>query len=130
MNIAHLFVYGTLRAGFDDPMARCLRSAARLIGPARARGALYRVAAYPGFVPGGEDWVTGDLFALTDAAATLAWLDDYEECAPHFPHPHEYRRARLTVAGPDGPVDAWTYIYARAVAGLDRIDGGDFLSEG
>ncbi|MDO7836500.1 gamma-glutamylcyclotransferase family protein [Sphingobium sp. HBC34] len=130
MSEAALFVYGTLRAGFDSSMARRLRAEARLIGPARAQGLLYRITHYPGFVPGGDAWVMGDLFALADAATTLAWLDEYEECAPHFPPPHEYRRVRTSVAGPHGPVLAWTYAYARAVDGLARIDGGDFLSGG
>ncbi|NWK96820.1 gamma-glutamylcyclotransferase [Sphingobium lactosutens] len=125
-----LFVYGTLRAGFDGPMARRLRREARHVGPARATGALYWVADYPGFVPEGDGRVAGDLFALDNAAATLGWLDLYEECAPSFPAPHEYRRERMAVAGPEGPVEAWVYVYARATAGLERIISGDFLSDG
>lgn len=130
MGEAFLFVYGTLRAGFDGPMARRLRAEAQHIGPAWAKGALYRVADYPGFVPGDGGRVMGDLFALTDAEATLAWLDLYEECAPHYPAPHEYRRERLMVEGPEGPIEAWAYIYARDETGRGRIAGGDFLSGG
>lgn len=125
-----LFVYGTLRAGFDGPMARRLVAEARHVGPASVAGVLLRVADYPGFVPGDAGRVTGDLLALDDADATLAWLDDYEQCAPHWPPPHEYRRDRRMVEGPDGPVDAWVYIYARPVAGLPVIAGGDFLRDG
>lgn len=127
MSGALLFVYGTLRPGFDEPTARWLRSVAPVLGRATARGALYRVDTYPGFVPGDEGVVTGDLFALPDPSATLARLDEYEECAAHFRQPHEYRRALVTVEGPDGPMEAWTYIYMRDVAGLERIAGGDFL---
>jgi gamma-glutamylcyclotransferase (GGCT)/AIG2-like uncharacterized protein YtfP len=130
MTDVFLFVYGTLRVGFVGPMARRLRSEARHLGAARVRGSLYRVDHYPGFVPDGADWVMGDLFALGDAEATLGWLDEYEECSPAFPAPQEYRRDRLTVETPDGPAEAWTYIYARALDGLDRIDGGDFLADG
>lgn len=127
MSSALLFVYGSLRPGFDGPMARWLRGVAPLVGRATARGALYRIESYPGFVPSYEGVVTGDLFTLPDPAALLAQLDEYEECAAHFPKPHEYRRALVTVLGADGPVEAWTYIYARDVAGLERIAGGDFL---
>src|SRR3546814_12945177 len=66
LNEPLLFVYGTLRPGCDDPMARWLRDAARHVGPAVAQGGLYRVAAYPGFVPGEAGDVAGDLFALAD----------------------------------------------------------------
>ncbi|SEJ32596.1 Uncharacterized conserved protein YtfP, gamma-glutamylcyclotransferase (GGCT)/AIG2-like family [Sphingobium sp. AP50] len=127
---AFLFVYGTLRVGFDGPMARRLRDEACHFGAARVRGSLYRVDHYPGFVPGGADWVAGDLFALGDAEATLAWLDEYEECSPTFPVPQEYRRDRLIVETVDGPVQAWAYIYEHSVDGLERIDGGDFLAAG
>lgn len=123
-----LFVYGTLRFAFDGPMARRLRAEAQLVGSARAQGMLYRLAGYPGFVPGAEGVVTGELFALTDAEATLAWLDDYEECAGDSPQPHEYRRLRLMVEGEQGPVAAWTYVYARDPSEWPIIASGDFLA--
>ncbi|HUD93190.1 gamma-glutamylcyclotransferase family protein [Sphingobium sp.] len=125
-----LFVYGTLRADFDGPMARRLRSEARLVGPATAHGTLYRIAEYPGFVSEGDGTVAGDLFALDDAEATLAWLDDYEECSGRFPAPHEYCREWMTVDGPDGEVMAWVYVYAWDVAGREQIADGDFLAGG
>lgn len=127
MSTPLLFVYGTLRAGFDGAMARRLWAEARLVGPASIGGALYRVADYPGFVPGAGGPVAGDLLALEDADATLAWLDRYEECDPLSPAPHEYRRARMVVEGPTGPVEAWVYVYARDPAGLARIESGDYL---
>lgn len=123
-----LFVYGTLRLSHDGPMAAWLRSVARPAGKAVAKGALYHVGAnYPGFVPGEEGEVVGDLFAMPDSVTVLLALDDYEECAPHFPEPHEYRRARLVVQTERGPVDAWTYVYAWDASGLERIESGDFL---
>ncbi|MBB3981800.1 gamma-glutamylcyclotransferase (GGCT)/AIG2-like uncharacterized protein YtfP [Sphingobium fontiphilum] len=121
-----LFVYGTLRRGHDGRMARWLAERSRLIGLALAAGRLYRVADYPGFVPGDGGQVVGDLLALADVAATLAALDDYEECSDLFPAPHEYRRERIMVDGPDGAVTAWTYIYALPASGLALIDNGDF----
>lgn len=124
-----LFVYGTLRPNFDGAMAQRLRADARHIGPGVVTGRLYRIADYPGLVPGPEGQVIGDLFALHDPATTLAWLDDYEECAAHHPEPHEYRREQRMVGTADGPVMAWAYIYARDITGLPPITGGDFLAE-
>lgn len=123
-----LFVYGTLRRGHDGPMARWLAERSRFIGLATAAGRLYRVADYPGFAPGGEGRVVGDLLALADGAATLAALDDYEECSDRFPDPHEYRRERIVAEGPDGAVTTWTYIYARPTEGLALIEHGDFMA--
>ncbi|KFG90219.1 AIG2 family protein [Sphingobium herbicidovorans NBRC 16415] len=122
-----LFVYGTLRPGFGGERAAWLASVARPVDAAMARGALYRVDYYPAFVPQADGLVVGDLFHLPNATAILATLDEYEECAAHFPAPHEYRRERVRVQTTGGGVDAWTYVYARDVAGLERIAGGDFL---
>lgn len=124
----HLFVYGTLRPGYDGAMARWLCGVAHHVGPALARGSLYWVADYPGFVAGPDGDVMGDLFALPDPDATLARLDEHEECSDHFPAPHEYRRERLIVSMREGPVEAWTYVYAWDVAGLERIASGDYLA--
>lgn len=126
----YLFVYGTLRPAFDGPMAAWLRDAARPIGPAWIAGALYRVADYPGFVPGADlgGRVAGDLFALPDPDRLLAILDAHEECSDAFPEPREYRRERLAVETADGPVLAWTYVYARDTTGLTRIESDDFLA--
>lgn len=123
-----LFVYGTLRPGFDGPMGRWLRGVARHIGPAWARGRLYRAADYPGFVPGEGEAVLGDLFALPEEAEVLAVLDEHEQCSARWPTPHEYRRERIIVEAADGPIHAWTYIYAYDVAGLAPMVGGDFLA--
>lgn len=122
-----IFVYGTLRRGFDGEMARRLHASACWMGKAQVRGLLYRVADYPGLVPG-EGQVIGDLFLPHDPVATLALLDDYEECAAHFSLPDEYTRQLLKVEAVDGPVEAWTYIYMRDVRGLPLIPGGDFLA--
>lgn len=123
-----LFVYGTLRPGFDGEMAIWLASVAQRAGAASAKGALYRIDDYPGFVPGPDGIVTGELFLLPDAAAILSVLDAHEECAAHFPAPHEYRRERIRVHMAAGSADAWTYIYARDITGLERIASGDFLA--
>ncbi|WP_022682057.1 gamma-glutamylcyclotransferase family protein [Sphingobium bisphenolivorans] len=128
MSESLLFVYGTLRPGCDDPVAHWLRQEARHVGRATARGRLYWVDTYPAMVPRPDRIVVGDLFALPDAPAILAALDEHEECSEHFPEPREYRRERLVVRGPDGEVEAWAYIYGRDPALLPLIEGGDFLA--
>ncbi len=125
-----LFVYGTLRPGHGGPMAQWLIRHADHREPCWAAGRLYRVADYPGFVPGSDGRVAGDLFALPNDPTLLAALDEHEECSDRFPEPHEYRRERLIVQGRDGPVEAWVYVYSLDVAGLEHIAHGDFLCAG
>lgn len=54
---AYLFVYGTLRATFDGPMAVWLRRSATPVGPATIAGTLYDIEGYPGLVPGPDGLV-------------------------------------------------------------------------
>src|SRR3546814_9316943 len=120
-----LFVYGTLRPAFGRPMALWFGTVARHKGKGSAKGALYRIADYPGFVPGPNGVVAGDVFELPDPTPVLAKLDIYEECSPDFPPPHEYRREMLAVDMPDGPVQAWVYVYARPTDGQERLENGN-----
>ncbi len=51
MSASHnLFVCGTLRHGVDLEVARRLRASADWLGHAKARGRLYRITDYAGFV--------------------------------------------------------------------------------
>ena len=75
-----LFVYGTLKTGFDNRWAKALGESATLLGPARLRGRLYRVAHYPGLKRSarGNSWVVGELFRLHNPRKLLQALDRYE----------------------------------------------------
>ena len=72
-----VFVYGTLRRG--APMHRLLETGTRFIGPARYRGRLLDLGAFPGVVPAisERDVVVGALFELVsdDEGALLDCLD-------------------------------------------------------
>jgi gamma-glutamylcyclotransferase (GGCT)/AIG2-like uncharacterized protein YtfP len=76
----HLFVYGTLRSESPHPMARRLRSGAKLLGKASAAGALYDLGYYPGatFAPGNKTRVLGEVFVIHPASSLKAALDIYE----------------------------------------------------
>ena len=73
-----LFVYGTLRSGFDNPYARLLRERSVFVGNATVRGTTRDLGRYPGFTPGAEGEVKGELYRLETPVATLAALDNYE----------------------------------------------------
>jgi gamma-glutamylcyclotransferase (GGCT)/AIG2-like uncharacterized protein YtfP len=125
-----LFVYGTLMRGFDHPMARMLSRGADFIGEAQARGRLYLVKHYPGFVVSDDpaDIVFGELYRLRKPAELLREFDIYEACGEDFAEPTEYVRQMLPVAG-DGNAtsEAWSYVYNWPVAHLPRIDSGRFM---
>jgi gamma-glutamylcyclotransferase (GGCT)/AIG2-like uncharacterized protein YtfP len=123
----HLFVYGTLMRGFDNPMTKLLARSAEFCSEARCQGRLYLVTYYPGMVQSDDaaDVVFGELFSLRAPEASLLLLDDYEGCGLAEPR---YLRQVLPVTRDDGSVvEAWTYIYNRPVAKLKRITSGRFV---
>jgi gamma-glutamylcyclotransferase (GGCT)/AIG2-like uncharacterized protein YtfP len=123
-----IFVYGTLRRGSDHPNAERLARQSAWLGTASLTGTLYRVSWHPALVLEGGDHVTGDLLRLTDATASLPWLDAFESCGPDDPPPHDYRREMAEVMTADGPVSAMVYVWNLPLDLLERMPGGDWLA--
>jgi gamma-glutamylcyclotransferase (GGCT)/AIG2-like uncharacterized protein YtfP len=122
-----LFVYGTLRAFADVPMARWLRRVAIPAGRGSTRGRLYDLGPYPGVKPprSPRDFVVGDLYRVADVRV-LRVLDRYEAGG-------SLRRARfarercLVRLARGGQCVAWIYRYCRHVTRSARIRSGDYL---
>ncbi len=131
--VATLFVYGTLRRGFENPFARHLRREAGFLSAATLRGAfLVDVGAYPGLLLCDDParTVTGDLFRLPgNPTPVLAALDAYEGCSGDPARPGEYVRQTAPVTPHHGPaLDAWIYLFNRDTTGLPVVPNGDYLA--
>jgi gamma-glutamylcyclotransferase (GGCT)/AIG2-like uncharacterized protein YtfP len=118
--VDRLFVYGTLRSGHAarSLIANHVVSAE----PATARGRMFALPdGYPGFVPGSDGRVVGELMTLSDLAAAFALLDAYEG--------EEFQRALQEVELGDGRVLwAWCYVLSSPdlAEGGQPIPGGDW----
>lgn len=128
-----LFVYGTLRTGFQHPMSEVLASFSAAEGNGQISGDLYDLGEYPGVVLSSNcrNRVVGELRALDPDQAQAAWqvLDEYEECTPAFPEPHQYERRMVRVILADGiETEAWAYILRTLKPGAVRIPSGDYLA--
>jgi gamma-glutamylcyclotransferase (GGCT)/AIG2-like uncharacterized protein YtfP len=75
----HVFVYGTLRRGGRNDIAR-FRPAPRYVADARIQGTLYDLGSYPGAVLGGSGVLAGEVYAI--APSLEAQLDRLEEVRP------------------------------------------------
>ncbi|MDX1522482.1 MAG: gamma-glutamylcyclotransferase family protein [Anaerolineae bacterium] len=127
----YLFVYGTLRRGFNHPVVTLLERGANFVGMGYYQGQLYDVGPYPAVVASSRtgDTVVGDVYALhPDPTELLSRLDAYEE---YFPNNHAqslYLRQKEPIRDRSGIVHhAWVYLYARPTAHLRRIESGDYL---
>jgi len=118
--VDRLFVYGTLRSG---QAARSLIANHVLAAePASARGRMFALPdGYPGFLPGPEGRIVGEVMTLSDLAAAFALLDAYEG--------EEFQRALHEVELGDGRVVwAWCYVLSspELVEEAEPIPGGDW----
>jgi len=125
-----LFVYGTLRKARNGELHPYLKQHAVFVGQAHLPGKLYQIDHYPGAIQVAafsKLRIQGEVYRLSQPQTTLAVLDEYEECTPHFPMPHEYRRQAETVILANGTaLNAWVYWFERPVCGLKPIDSGDY----
>ena len=127
----HLFVYGTLRKNRKGAVHPYLRRNAVFISRASVPGKLYQVDTYPGAISApaqSEYWVYGEVYRMLSRETVLRILDEYEECASHFPQPHEYQRLSETVTLISGKrMQAWVYWFRRPTSGLHQIESGDYF---
>lgn len=125
---SRIFVYGSLRTGSGHAMAAWLAAHAVPEGAGRVQGRLYRVSWYPALVVAEGDaasWVQGEVFRLP-SPTLLRTLDAYEDVRGQ--PTDEYRRELVTVWQGERRVQAWAWVWQRAVAELEPITGGDWLA--
>ncbi|WP_432731112.1 gamma-glutamylcyclotransferase family protein [Variovorax sp. W6] len=120
----HVFVYGTLRCGGRNDIAR-YRPAPQLVGEASVAGTLYDLGAYPGIVLGGEGRVRGEVYAIESTVE--AALDVLEEVADDDSGEYIKRRVRVDVGGQW--FDCLVYeIHPTRIAGRKVIESGDWIA--
>jgi gamma-glutamylcyclotransferase (GGCT)/AIG2-like uncharacterized protein YtfP len=128
-SIRHLFVYGTLMRAGGSPYAKLLRSRARFLCEATARGRLHHLGRYPGavFDPFCRSRIQGELYRI-GSPYLLGTLDAYEGCRPGDPAPQLFRREIVKVDSVRGRVSAWAYRFTGNTAGRPIIATGRFQS--
>ena len=110
-----LFVYGTLRAFVDIPMARRLRRCARHLGTARTPGRLYDLGPYPGLTAPPAARRMGGRRSLRAAHAARAPASARPlRSGCRGPERPRFVRVRAAVVLADGGRRcAWLYLYRR-----------------
>ena len=121
-------------SSFTHPNAVQFHAGAECLGAAQMPGLLYRISWYPGAIDRpnestqfAESWVHGELWRLNDVQL-LDVIDQYEECSPKDPSPHEYQRVlrSIQLIGTSEWQIAWVYLFQRNPQGLKCIEDGRF----
>jgi gamma-glutamylcyclotransferase (GGCT)/AIG2-like uncharacterized protein YtfP len=119
----HVFVYGTLRRGGRNDIAR-FAPAPRFVADARIHGTLYDLGSYPGAVLGGSGLLVGEIYAITPALETQ--LDELEEVRPDDSGEYIKREVRVRVG--EKEIACLVYeIHPDRVAGRTVIASGNWF---
>jgi gamma-glutamylcyclotransferase (GGCT)/AIG2-like uncharacterized protein YtfP len=127
-----VFVYGSLRKGFNSPAYNYISHYFDHVGNGQIRGKLYDLGSYPAALPCEEEsFIVGELYGIRNVPEfewAMAQLDDYEGVDASYDEPAEYRRALVDVQLDDGSIkQAWVYWYAGSVEDKPPVPSGDVL---
>lgn len=128
----HLFVYGSLRSGFNSPAYTYISKYFTLMGTAYVQGKLFQLPDFPAGVPtNDQSLIKGELYTIkipAECSWAIAQLDDYEGVQPEDGQPALYRRALTKVQFNHEDIQAWIYWYNGSVDEGHLIEGGDLLA--
>src|SRR5687767_9811042 len=126
-----VFVYGSLRSGFQSTAYEYISRYFNFFGDAKVKGKLFGLGEYPGAVPTQEDtFIRGELYIVkneNEFSWAIAQLDDYEGVLVEPNEKPLYRREIADIYVNDAIVPAWIYWYNGNVSDKPVISSGDIL---
>lgn len=129
--IYHLFVYGSLRSGFRNPVYQYLTQYFHLLGDAVVRARFYDAGTHPvATSTTDEHFINGELYAINKPEEfnwAIEQLDDYEGLNTEVGETPLYKREQVEVYQNGQPVAAWIYWYNDSIDGMPAIETGDVL---
>jgi gamma-glutamylcyclotransferase (GGCT)/AIG2-like uncharacterized protein YtfP len=127
-----LFLYSSLRSGFQNPAYAYISKYFILEAEARVKGKLFDLGNNIVGIPSEEDYyVKGELYRISNSdefSWALAQLDDYEGLQNDDGEIPLYTRLLTTVYTDNGETAAWVYWYNRPVISGQFIESGDILA--
>lgn len=113
MDVSFIFVYGTLRRGFQNHDRYC--GDALTIEPAVTTGRLYHLPqGFPAMFDAPDGQVFGEVMTFPDIKKTLERLDRLEGYCPGDGQSHYIRIKKIvTILNGGKVVPAWVYVYPK-----------------
>lgn len=129
--VYNIFVYGSLRSGFQSPAYEYISRFFTLVGNAKVKGKLVDMGAYPAGVPTDEErYIVGELYQIkhrNEFSWAMGQLDDYEGVNAEEEQERLYGREVTDVIAGDMTLQAWIYWYLGDTTGRPVIECGDML---
>lgn len=131
--IHHLFVYSSLRSGFQHPAYTYISKYFFLVSDCTVKGKLFEQDALIVGVPTEDDlFVKGELYHIKEPLElswALAQLDDYEGVqSDEDGKAPNYQRALTTVYHDGKTSKAWVYWFNQPITTGKYIESGDILA--
>lgn len=130
-NTPYLFVYSSLRKGFQHSAYDYLTRYFTFVGDAKVKGLLIDLGDQPVATPTAEErFIVGELYKLNieNGSYVFGQLDDYEGVNPEEGQVALFRREITDVFADNGLVaQAWVYWYDGDVSGKPILEYGDVL---
>jgi gamma-glutamylcyclotransferase (GGCT)/AIG2-like uncharacterized protein YtfP len=126
-----LFVYGSLRSGFHNPMYEYISRFFTFAGEAKVKGRLFDLGEYPAGIPADENvFIKGELYTVKNQQEfswAIGQLDDYEGLDVEAGETPLYQREIAEVYINDQVTHAWVYWYNGDITNKPVIASGDML---
>jgi gamma-glutamylcyclotransferase (GGCT)/AIG2-like uncharacterized protein YtfP len=131
-SITHLFIYGSLRSGFQHPAYEYIHQYFEFVSDATVSGTLFDMGAYPAAIPvSAGNRIVGELYKIKDEDEfdwAIAQLDDYEGVDPEEGEEMLFKRALTNVLLSNGnEAISWIYWFNGDVTGKPVVSSGDVL---
>ena len=129
--IYKLFVYGSLRSGFRNPVYSYLTKYFHLLGEAVVKGKLYDTGEFPVAISSNEEkFISGELYTVNNPREfswAIGQLDDYEGLNAEEGETSLYKREEVIAYQKGQPVVAWIYWFNGDATGKPVIESGDLM---
>lgn len=126
-----LFVYGSLRSGFRNPVYEYLTKYFTLMGEAVVKGKLYDLGDYPAAAATEEEkFISGELYCISNPLEfswAIGQLDDYEGLNTEEGETPMYKREEVIAYRKGEPQTTWIYWFNGDLSGKPEIESGDLL---
>ena len=130
-NVTKLFVYGSLRSGFQHPAYDYISKHFSLVSEGKVKGLMFDMGSYPAAISTTEEaFIIGELYELkpnSNFAWAIEQLDAYEGVNPEEGETQLYRRELTDVYYNGNTATAWIYWFNGLIEDKPAIISGNIF---